>query len=69
MKNEGGFLSYDRPRTSSKRNVGILLDASKKCAWHSCNGLESFAGMDVASNTPSSFAVCMQIAGEIAVMD
>ena len=30
MKNVEGNLSCDRPRTSSKRDLGILLDASKK---------------------------------------
>ena len=30
MKNVVGNLTYDRPRTSSKRDLGILLDASNK---------------------------------------
>ena len=30
MKHVGGNLICDRPRTSSKRDLGILLDASNK---------------------------------------
>ena len=30
MKNVVGNLTYDRPRTSSKRDLGILLDVSNE---------------------------------------
>ena len=54
MKNVGGNLSCDRPRTSSKRDLGILLDASKKMGV----AVLRRTRIDVASNTPSCFAVC-----------
>lgn len=69
MKNVVGNLTYDRPRTSSKRDLGILLDVSNKM------GVAVLRRTRILSHgwmwlviLPCCFAVC-KLLGGIPVMD